>query len=68
MKKSKTNQNFEFSFFIDFFIDFFSKNFWSRKIFSDVFPKKKSSRKNIFRKNIFYYSDPKFAQESKNHT
>ena len=65
---SKKSKFWNFHFSLTFSSDFFPDFLWSRKIFFDVFPKKFSSRKNIFRKNIFYYSDPKFSQESKNHT
>ena len=47
------------------------KNVFSKipeKIFSSVFPRFFSFRKKSVEKNIFNYIDPKFSQESKNHT
>ena len=67
-KFSKKIKILKFSFFIDFFIGFFSKIFWSRKIFFRSSSEKLFISKKYFFQNIFYYSNPKFAQESKNHT
>ena len=67
-EKVEKNEISKFSFFIDFFIGFFLEYFVVSKNIFRCLSEKNSSRKNISRKNNFYYSDPKFSQESKNHT
>ena len=67
-KKFEKIEILKFWFFIDFFIDFFFEIFWCRKnIF--IFSIEKFFGQKIFDENFSTtYIDPKFPQESKNHT